>query len=300
MRVLSLLPAATEIVATLGAVNSLVGISHACDYPASVASLPRVTRSVVDARAAAGAIDDVVRRLVGEGRSLYELDEAHIRELQPDLILTQTLCDVCAVPESDVRALASQLQPSPRVLALSATTLEGVLDDIAAVADAIGTADEAEELVAGLRARLQTVHATLKKHRAPRPAVAMIEWSDPVFASGHWVPDMVRRAGGTDVLAVTGAHSKLVTREQIASAQATVIIFAPCGYDLVRAEQEARDMMLDPGWSCLEGAAFWALDANALTSRPGPRLVDGVEVMARIFNPQLFSSLTTSRAVRLR
>jgi iron complex transport system substrate-binding protein len=175
------------------------------------------------------------------------------------------------------------------VVSLSATTLDGVFDDIARAAHAMELDDEGEELLAGMKARLRVVHDTLKAARAPRPRVAMIEWTDPIFAGGHWVPEMIRRAGGTDVLASQGDHSKVITAEAVIAAAPDVVLVAPCGYGVQRAAAEARRLVASSAWAPLAGAAVWALDGNALTSRPGPRLVDGIEVMARIFNPSLFS-----------
>jgi iron complex transport system substrate-binding protein len=299
MRVISLLPSATEIVAALGRADQLVGVTHACDYPQAIATRERVTACEVDALASPFEIDAQVRFLAAGGQSLYTLHEERIRALRPDLVLTQALCEVCAVVETDVRALASRLSPAPAVVSLSATTLDGMLADIGRVAASLSSEDEADELLAGLRARMQSVHATLKKAGARRPRVAVIEWSDPVFAGGHWVPEMVRRAGGLDVLAVAGEHSRVVTLERVAAAQPDITLVAPCGYTLERSIDEANRLAVRPEWSFLRNSAVWALDANALTSRPGPRLVDGIEVMARIFNPGLFSALGELRAVRI-
>jgi iron complex transport system substrate-binding protein len=298
-RVITLLPSATEIVAALGAIESLVGITHECDHPAQVASRLRVTSSLVDGADAPGAVDAGVRTLVEAGTSLYTLDEERIRSLRPDLIFTQALCDVCAVIETDVRALAARLSPEPGVISLSATTLDGVFDDIASVARALNLDDEGEELLAGLRARLLAVHDALKTARAPRPRVAMIEWTDPIFVGGHWVPEMIRRAGGTDVLAKTGEHSKVVPFDAIAASMPEVVLVAPCGYGVVRAAEEARRLIDSREWNLPASTPVWALDGNALTSRPGPRLVDGIEVMARIFNPSLFSPIDPSYATRI-
>jgi iron complex transport system substrate-binding protein len=298
VRVVSLLPSATEIVAALGALESLVGITHECDHPAQVASRLRVTTSLVDGAGAPGAVDEQVRALVSAGTPLYALDEARIRSLRPDLILTQALCDVCAVMETDVRALAARLTPPPEVVSLSATTLDGVLADIARAAHALALDDEGEELLAGLRARMLRVHDTLKAARAPRPRVAMLEWTDPLFAAGHWVPEMIRRAGGIDVLAEAGGHSKVVPCEAVAAAAPEIVLVAPCGYGVERAVEEARRLLARPDWT-LRDSAVWALDGNALTSRPGPRVVEGIEVMARIFNPALFTPLDAGYAVRV-
>jgi iron complex transport system substrate-binding protein len=298
-RIVTLLPSATEIVAALGALDSIVGVTHECDYPAQVESRPRVTSSLVNGADAPGAVDAGVRALVAEGTSLYALDEPGIRSLQPDFIFTQALCDVCAVMETDVRALATRLAPEPKVVSLSATTLDGVFDDIATVAQTLSLTNEGAIFLAGLRARLLSVHETLKAARAPRPRVAMIEWTDPVFAGGHWVPEMIRRAGGTDVLATTGEHSKVVTFEAVAGAAPEIVLVAPCGYGVERATEEARKLVASPVWNLPASAAVWALDGNSLTSRPGPRLVDGIEVMARIFNPSLFTPVDGDCAVRV-
>lgn len=296
MRVVSLLPSATEIVAALGAMEHLVGVTHCCDYPPQVDSRLRVTRTAIDADAAPGAVDAQVREITASGAPLYTLDEERLRALKPDLILTQALCEVCAVMETDVRAVAARLDPPPRVLTLSATSLDGVLDDIVAVGAALGLADEAAEFVAGARARMRRVHETLKAAQAPRPRVAVIEWGDPLYAAGHWVPEMVKRAGGVDVLAVAGAHSVVKTLDEVRAAAADVILIAPCGYDLARAEQEAERLLALGDWAFARDRQVFALDANAFASRPGPRLVDGIEVMARLFNPQLFSPLDPSFA----
>lgn len=291
MRVLSLLPSATEIVAALGAMEHLVGVTHCCDYPPQVDSRVRVTRTAIDADAAPGAVDAQVREITASGAPLYTLEEERIRALKPDLILTQALCEVCAVMETDVRAVAARLTPTPQVLTLAATSLDGVLDDMVAVGTAMGLADEAAEFVAGARMRMRRVHETLKSAQAPRPRVAVIEWGDPIYAAGHWVPEMVKRAGGIDVLATPGEHSVVKTLDQVRAADAEIILIAPCGYDLARASEEARRLLALDDWAFARERAVFALDANAFASRPGPRLIDGIEVMARLFNPQLFSPL---------
>lgn len=301
MRVVSLLPSATEIVAALGAMEHLVGVTHACDHPPMVASRARVTTTAVDAHAAPGVIDAQVRDITARGEPLYTLLEDRIRALHPDLLLTQALCEVCAVMETDVRALAARLSPPPRVVTLSATTFDGVLDDITRVGAALDLPDEAEEFVAGARARLRTVHETLKAATAPRPRVAVIEWGEPIYAAGHWVPEMVRRAGGTDVLAKPGEHSVVVTLDAVRSADPRIILIAPCGYDLAAATAEGERLLARPewAWALSGGRQVFAVDANAFASRPGPRLVDGVEVFARCFNPGLFTPLEASFATRL-
>lgn len=289
MRVISLLPSATEIVAALGAMESLVGVTHCCDHPPLVDSRVRVTTTAVDGDAAPGVVDAQVREIMGAGAPLYTLLEDRIRALRPDLIFTQALCDVCAVVETDVRALAARLTPSPQVVALSATSLEGVLEDIARAGAALGAEADAEEFIAGARSRMLRVHETLKAAKAPRPRTAIIEWGEPLYAAGHWVPEMVKRAGGIDVLAKPGEHSVVVTIEQVRASNPEVILIAPCGYDLPRAIEEGERLLALPEWQWARERRVFALDANAFASRPGPRLIDGIEVMARLFNPSLFT-----------
>ena len=299
MRIVSLLPSATEIVAALGALDQLVGVTHACDYPPQVAGLPRLTSTHVDGAAPPDVIDRDVRTAAERGTPLYEVDEALLASLRPDVIVTQALCDVCAVRETDVGAMAGRISPAPRIVTLSGTSIDGIFRDIECVANAIGAPDEAEELIAGLRARLRSVHDRLHAARAPRPRVAVLEWTDPVFTAGHWVPEMAHRAGGVDALAAPGAHSRAIGVAEVASAAPEVLVFAPCGYDLERATREAEQALGGEGWSWARETAAWALDANALASRPGPRVVDGVETMAALLHPALFGEPAGDRAARL-
>ncbi len=299
MRIVSLLPAATEIVAFLGATDHLVGITHECDYPDIVGSRARVTHSSIPHAGSPADIDAAVREQSAQGQALFTLDEARIRTLHPDLLLTQALCDVCAVSETDVRALAARLSPEPRIVTLGGTSLEGVYADIAAVATALDATSEAEELLAGLHVRVATVHDTLKSHKAPRPRVVLIEWTDPVYIAGHWGPEQIKRAGGMDVAGTAGAHSVPVSTDAIISGDPRIVLIAPCGYSLAAATAEARRLLTDPAWAWLAGREVWALDANGLVSRPGPRIVDGIEAMARIFNPTLFSAIDPYHAVRV-
>jgi iron complex transport system substrate-binding protein len=286
----SQLPAATEIVAALGALDQLVGITHECDFPPEVASLPRVTSSAVDRDAGSAQIDAAVRSLSTSGAAVFRLDDALVARLAPDVLVTQSVCDVCALPESEVdRALAS-LGGRARRVTLGATTLDGVWDDVRRLAEALGRADEGAALVASLVERMRRVHEALKAARAPRPRVVVVEWLDPLFVAGHWTPELVRRAGGIDVLAKPGMHSVTVDVATVRDARPEVILFAPCGFGVDRAAAEARALLGTSEWSWASGVACWALDGNALTSRPGPRLVDAVEVMGAIFAPGLFDA----------
>jgi iron complex transport system substrate-binding protein len=288
MRVVSLLPAATEIVAALGALPALVGITHECDFPPEVSRLPRLTTSVVDRDATSAGIDAAVRTLAASGAPVFALDADELRRLAPTVILTQSLCEVCAIGAGQVCALADVVTPAPRVLQLSGTTLDGVWEDITAVGAALGHGAAAADLLAGIAARLRAVHETLKAARAPRPRVAVIEWLDPLFTAGHWTPELVRRAGGIDVLASPGAHSTTTTVNAVREAHPDLLLFAPCGFDVDRAEREARALLDTSDWAWARRLPAWALDGNALTSRPGPRLADAVEVMAAIVAPGLF------------
>jgi iron complex transport system substrate-binding protein len=299
VRIVSLLPSATEIVAALGALDQLVGVTHACDYPPQIARLPRLTRTHVDGTAAPDAIDRDVRAAAERGAPLYEVNEALLASLRPDLIVTQALCDVCAVRETDVRAMAVRLSPAPLIVTLSGTSIDGIIADVERVAAAIEVPDEAEELVAGMRARLRSVHERLRAARAPRPRVAVLEWTDPVYTAGHWVPEMVHRAGGVDTLAAPGTHSRAIPATDVATAAPDVLVFAPCGYDLPRATREASRILSDDAWRWARDRATWALDANALTSRPGPRVVDGIETMASLLHPSLFGDPAADRATRI-
>lgn len=297
--IVSLLPAATEIVAALGAWDRLVGVSHECDYPPEALHLPTVTRSTIDASASAGAVDRAVRESVASGTPLFALDAPRIRALQPSVIVTQGLCEVCAISEGDVHRVAASLPTPATVVSLGARTLDDVLTSIITVAQALGAEDEGAELLSGLRTRMRRVHETLKAARAPRPRVAIIEWTDPVFAAGHWVPDMVRRAGGIDVLATPGEHSRARPASDVRDADPEVIVFAPCGYALDRARDEAAVTLAREEWAWARDRRVAVVDGNAYTSRPGPRLIDGIEILARLFHPTLFSPLLGGRGAAI-
>ncbi len=300
MRVVSLLPSATEIIAALGALDQLVGVTHACDYPPQVGGLPRLTSTHVDGTAAPGAIDRAVREAAAHGAPLYTVNEPLLASLRPDVIVTQALCDVCAVRETDVRAMAQRLSPAPSIVTLSGTSIDGIVADIERVGAAIDARDEAEELLPGLRARLRSVHERLRAARAPRPRVAVLEWTDPVYTAGHWVPEMVHRGGGIDVLARAGDHSRAISMAEVEAASPQILVFAPCGYDLERATREARSVLARDEWDWARGLALWAIDANALASRPGPRIIDGVEVLAGVMHPGLFGTPAADRATLIR
>lgn len=299
LRVVSLLPAATEIVAALGAFGQLVGVTHECDHPREVARLPRVTSSAVDRDAASADIDAEVRALASAGAPVFGFDAERFATLAPQVVLTQSVCDVCALPASEVDRAIAALDAAPSVVTLGGTTLDGVWADVRQVGAAIGRDAEAEALLASLDARVRHVHETLKAARAPRPRVAVIEWLDPLFVAGHWSPELVRRAGGVDVLAKPGAHSVQIDVASVRDAAPEVLLFAPCGFDVDRAARETEALLARDEWRWASACVCWALDGNALTSRPGPRLVDAIEVMAGIFAPGLFPGATDPYARRI-
>lgn len=293
IRAISLLPAATEIVASLGEERALVGITHECDWPSTVRGLPRVTRSGIDGGAPPGTVDRAVHELAMQGVPVFELDIELIRELAPDVIVTQALCDVCAVSETDVRAIAASLSPPPCVVTLSGNTLEGVFRDIASVASALGVPNEGARHVEQLRSRVSAVRSAISG--AAHPRVAVIEWTDPLFTAGHWTPELIEHAGGVDVIARAGEHSRRMEIDELRRTDPEIVIVAPCGYDVARAAKEGERLLSSAGWEWTRDRQVWAVDANALVSRPGPRLVDGIEAFAELLHPDLFASHSTSR-----
>jgi iron complex transport system substrate-binding protein len=300
MRIVSLAPAATEIVAALGATGALAGISHDSDYPEELLrGTPRVTRSTIDAGAAPGDIDRMVRAASARAQPLHALDIAAIAALAPDVILTQGLCEVCAISDADVRTAVQDFDRPPLVVALSATTLEGVMNDIHRVAAAIERSPLGDVLVMQLEERLRRVHERLVVASVPRPRVAVLEWTDPIYNAGHWVPQMVRRAGGIEVLANAGERSREIAMADVAAAKPDTVVIAPCGYDVERAAADGSAALLRDGWEWMRRQRVWAIDAGGLISRPGPRLVDGVETLAEIFHPAVFPPPARSRAVAL-
>jgi iron complex transport system substrate-binding protein len=274
MRITTLLPGATEIVAALGGAGQLVAISHECDHPPSVLCLPRITSASLDSSLPGGAIDAEVRRLRDAGRPVIALDGAALRELAPDLLITQDLCEVCAVEDGAVHRLAQAMRRPPRVLTLAGRTLSGVLDDIRMVARAIDLTAAGAELTAGLQRRLAHLSGSAP---ARPPRVLCIEWLEPLYIAGHWVPDLVAAAGGIDVGASPGAHSAVSSWEAAASLRPDLVVVMLCGFGLARARAEL-DRLSDPAADrLLRSLPVWLLDGNAYSSRPGPRLVDGAE-----------------------
>ncbi len=293
MRVASLLPGATEIAALAGAADELVGVTHECDYPPGVESLPKLTASRIHSENMTSAeIDAAVTELgatmTDEG-SIYELRTDLLEELAPDLILTQGLCDVCAVSMKVVERPAANLEPRPRLISLNPASISDVLEDVITVGAALGREDAARKEVESLRRRLALVEERVSG--LPRPKAGCLEWLDPPFSAGHWVPEMVRLAGGEDALASPGEASARISWESFVQAAPDVVVLMPCGFDAKRTLSEASVLDGVEGWSGLPAVAagrVWAVDANSYFSRPAPRLVDGVETLARILHPEAF------------
>lgn len=285
MRVVSLVPNATEIVFALGAGERLVGVSHECDYPPPAAALPQLTGSALAAGLSPAEIDGAVAVQVGAGGSLYTLDEERIAALEPDLILTQELCPVCAVSTAQVDGAVAPLERCPELLSLDPRTLADVFADIRRVGSALALEAAAEELVAALERRLERVGRRVAGRSRPR--VAALEWLDPPFTAGHWVPEMLARAGAEDCFAAPGDSSTRRSWAEIAAADPDWIVAMPCGFDEPGARDQVErltDLAAWRGLRAVREGRVAAVDANGLFSRPGPRLVDGIERLAALFH----------------
>jgi len=285
MRIISLVPNGTEILFAVGAGNLVVGVSHECDYPAEARTRPVLTGSALTPGMSAAEVDAAVSAQVGSGLSLYTLDEARIAELAPDVIVTQQLCPVCAVSTEQVDGAVRPLPRCPEVVSLDPRTLAEVFADVRRVGEVTGLVQQAEALLAGLDRRLAAVRAAVVDR--PRPRVLALEWPDPPFAGGHWVPEMIDLAGGIDVFGEPGGHSGRLTWGQVAAADPDVIVAMPCGFDEAGAREQIATLAGRPEWESLRavrGGRVHPVDANGCFSRPGPRLVDGIERLAAIFH----------------
>lgn len=279
-----------------GAGDSLVGVTHECDHPPGVERLPKLTSTNIDARNMTSAeIDAAIGRLLTDSGSIYALDADLLERLAPDLVITQGLCDVCAVSMDLVERALEGLEKRPEVISLNPTSLEEVLDDAVRIGEALGSADETRGKVVALRDRLARVEEAVAG--LPRPRVGCIEWLDPPFSAGHWVPEMVRIAGGEEPFAGPGEPSARITWEEVFGAAPEVLVLMPCGFDAKRAAREARALPEIPGWSelpAVKNGRVWVVDANSYFSRPAPRLVEGVEILARILHPEAFADAPES------
>jgi iron complex transport system substrate-binding protein len=286
MRIVSLVPSATELLFALGLGPELVAVTHECDYPPEALDLPRVTRDVLPAGLSAAQIDAAVKERTLAGESIYELDADALHELEPDLIVTQALCSVCAVSFDDVRSIAEEISSQPLVISLDPHTIGEVLGDARTIAQATDRKDAAVELVREAAARIDRVRIAVKGARRLR--VVALEWLDPPFVAGHWTPQLIEFAGGEDVLGFPGESSREVTWDEVAAVQPDVVIVMPCGYDAEIAHREAemhRDELAEIG-----AGEVVAVNASAYFSRPGPRIVDGLELLAQILHPELITS----------
>jgi iron complex transport system substrate-binding protein len=281
MRIVSLVPSATELLFALGLGDEVIAVTHECDYPPEATELPFVTSSVVPEGLPAAEIDARVRELTEAGEAIYELDEELLAELEPDLIVTQALCAVCAVSYDDVSAVATRIATQPKVISLDPHTLGEVLGDVRTIAQATGRRDEGVELIARAAGRIDRVRLAVRDTEPVR--VAALEWFDPVYVAGHWTPQLIEYAGGVDVLGMPGEHSERRSWEEVAAAEPEMVVAMPCGYDAARSWEEALDHR-----EALQGVGareVIAVDAAGYFSRPGPRLIDGLEVLAHALHP---------------
>ncbi|HZP94762.1 MAG TPA: cobalamin-binding protein [Candidatus Limnocylindria bacterium] len=296
MRVVSLVPAATEIAYAIGAGDELVAVTHDCDYPTAATVLPRVTRSTIAGGSSSRDIDAAVREASERGESTFHLDPAALAAVRPDVLLGQTLCSVCAVTVAQLPATPG---PAPAVVPLDGASLEGIFEDIRRVGSALGRGAEAAAVLSSLRRRVAAVQARVAGAR--RPSVVCLEWLDPLFVAGHWVPEQVEHAGGTELLGRRGVSSIDVPDDELFRADPEVLVLLPCGFDADRAVAESARLRADPRWEgmrAVRAGRVFAVDGNAYFSRPGPRVVDGIELLASILHPDRVSS--SIRPIRLR
>jgi len=301
-RIVSLLPSATEIVCALGLEDALVGITHECDFPVSVRGKPVLTASRIShAAMSSREIDNAVRSHLDGHGSIYNLDERLLAELKPDLIITQELCEVCAVSYKTVLKAARVLEADARVVSLEPNDIRDIFDSIRAVGELTGRVAEAEALVGELTRRLDALAVRLGEIET-RPRTLVLEWLEPPFAPGHWVPEQVAFAGGDSSFGDAGAKSRTTTAGEIEAYAPEVIVLAPCGYYKEETLRALRSASLPRGWNELPAVRegrVWALDATSYFSRPGPRVVEGAEILSRILHPELFGSPGESDAVRV-
>ncbi|MHB8632332.1 MAG: cobalamin-binding protein [Candidatus Limnocylindria bacterium] len=297
MRIVSLVPAGTEIACALGAGQELVAVTHDCDHPPAVRALPRVTRSTIAPGSDSFAIDAQVRAAVGRGESTFHLDQAALAAARPDVLLGQTLCEVCAVT---VAQLPATLDPAPDVVPLEGHSLDGIFADIARVGESLGRSEAATMLVRDLRARIARVEAQVAG--VPHPTVVCLEWLAPLFNAGHWVPEQVAIAGGRDLLGRPLVPSIDVGWDDLVAADPEFLFLLPCGFDAERAVVEAAVVTSRPEWPALRAVRagnVYALDGNAYFSRPGPRVVDGIELLASLLHPARASAPAGARSIRI-
>ena len=290
-RVVSLIASATEIVCGLGCEEWLIGRSHECDYPPTVRGRPVCTEPLIDPTASSGEIDRQVKQALREALSVYRVHADMLAWLQPDVIITQSQCDVCAVSLKDVeRALCSWIDSRPRLLSLEPNALADLWTDIASVAEVLEIPEAGTFLIGSLQDRINAI-ARRVQVLSERPTVACIEWIDPLMAAGNWVPELVELAGGINLLGVAGKHSPWMTWDDLSHANPDVVVILPCGFDIVRTRQELAVLMEDSRWAELRAVQHnhvYVTDGNQYFNRSGPRLVDSLEILAEVLHPEVF------------
>ncbi|NNE98655.1 MAG: cobalamin-binding protein [Pyrinomonadaceae bacterium] len=306
LRIVSLLPSSTEIVCALGLEENLIGITHECDFPASITDRPHLTASRISHETMSSKeIDHAVRSQLDGHGSIYDLDEELLRDLNPDLILTQELCDVCAVSYTTVKKAAKMYVADAKVVSLEPNTIEDVFENIKTVGGLCGVSGRAEEFVAGLRKRLGDIAGKLERSdlkSLKSPEVFMLEWLEPPFSPGHWVPEQVAIAGGNCLMGTAGKKSQATTYREIYESKPEVLVLIPCGYYKKDVLRQIKNTVLPANWQelpAVKNGNIWTLDASSYFSRPAPRIVDGVEILAKIFHSGIFGEPTDLEAIRI-
>jgi iron complex transport system substrate-binding protein len=297
MRIVSLLPSATEIVCALDLQDDLVGITHECDYPPAVKSKTVMIESCLGPdshKMSAADIEKKIRETVQKGEGVYRFKTGTLESAKPELIITQGLCDVCAVPQHFVVSEVRKMKLPPQIISLDPQDLTGIITDIRRVGEAAGCIDKAGEVCDALEERIGEVAGRTRDLLADkRPRVGVIEWTDPIYAAGHWVPEMIELAGGIDVLAKPGERSQIVDWDTVVATKPEILIVAPCGYDVAHARAELPNLTKRRGWNdipAVKSGRVYVMDANATLSRPGPRIVDGLEQLAQMIHPEIFAA----------
>ena len=291
-RIVSLIPSATEIICALGFEDSLVGRSHECDYPPSVLQLPALTEPKLDLNGNSREINDRVKAVLQDATSVYRVHSELLDELHPDIIVTQAMCEVCAVSLSEVQRVTRECLTTPaELISLEPNTLADVLADIERVAQALGAPERGEATIAALRERMDTIAAQASA-LSDQPTVAIIEWIDPLMAGGNWMPELVQMAGGVNLFGVAGQHSPWMEWDDLWASDPDRIVILPCGFDIERSRAEMTPLVQQPGWSTLRAVRtgqVYITDGNQYFNRPGPRLAESLEILAEIFHPDVFS-----------
>ena len=314
LRIVSLLPSATEIVCALGLEQNLIGITHECDFPKSITGKPQLTASRISHETMSSKeIDHAVRSQLDGHGSIYDLNEKLLQELKPDLIITQELCDVCAVSYKTVQKAAKMYVADAQVVSLEPNTIEDIFENIKTIGDLTGTREKAKEVVQNLQNRINKLQERIRKSetnpkskiqnpKSKCPRVFMLEWLEPPFAPGHWTPEQVEIAGGNCILGEAGKKSVTTTYEAIYESNPEILVLVPCGYYTKDVLRQLENMRFPANWSgipAVENNEVWALDASSYFSRPAPRVVDGVEILAKIFHPEIFGEPNKTEAIRV-